>query len=331
MSTELYHQLNPYIRLKENDLLAPESFEQLIRAEDFQQISTILQPTVYGKYLTENFQNHFEDALAADRSATFTELMEMAPDPDVVWIYTMRYTFHNLKALTKAYYAEENYDHLFLPDGLFPLEDVKNAIQTGKSAILPAEVLAVIREVREYMAESKILQGIDVIYDRSYLDLQRTVAERIGEEKLLTEVISFIDLTNITIALRCVLQKRTANFMSAVLSDAGAIAKEDLVSYAEKDSQQLIQYLLETEYAEILAPALSGPEIDFAALDLLTDNHLTRQYSLAQTVAFGPLPLLAYLNAKDIERKNLRLIIVGKRNGFSNEQIQERMRETYDL
>lgn len=311
--------------------MAPETFDQLIRAEDFQQIGTILQPTVYGKYLTEDFQNHFEEALSADRSETFTELMEMAPDRDVVWIYTMRYTFHNLKSLTKAYYADATYDHLYLPDGLYQLEDVKNAIQTGKSGILAAELMDVIREVRDYMEESKILQGIDVIYDRSYLDLQRTVAERVGEAELLTEVISFIDLTNITIALRCVLQKRTANFMAAVLSDAGAIPKAELVSFAEKDSQQLIQYLLDSEYAEILTAPLSGTEIDFAALDLLSDDYLTQQYSAAQTVAFGPLPLLAYLNAKDVERKNLRLIIVGKRNGFTSQQIKERMRETYDL
>jgi V/A-type H+-transporting ATPase subunit C len=56
---------------------------------------------------------------------------------------------------------------------------------------------------------------------------------------------------------------------------------------------------------------------------------LTGFYEIAQTQAFGPLPVLALLNAKAIEIKNLRLIITGKRIGLTEEQIRERMREVY--
>lgn len=330
MKSALYHQLNPFIRIKENELLAPETFEQLIRAADLAGVERILSGTVYGQYLN-NGEGPLEDALAQDRGANFAELAELAPDQDVVWIYTMRYTFHNLKALTKAYYAKENYDHLYCPDGIYQLEDIKNAIETGKSAILAPELLAAVNEVREYMAESHILQGIDVIYDRNYLKLQRLVGERINDPELLDEIISFIDLTNIMTTLRCVMQKRSVNFMAAVLSSAGSISKTELMAFAEKDPGQLQAFLLESRYGELLQPVFAGEEIDFALLDRLTDNYLSDKYSQAQTMAFGPLPLLAFLNAKNIERKNLRLIIVGKRSGFTKEQITERMRAIYEL
>lgn len=330
MKSALYHQLNPFIRIKENELLTPETFDQLIRAEDLSEVQKILAGTTYGQYLSD-VTGPLENVLGADRSANFAELAELAPDQDVVWIYTMRYTFHNLKALTKAYYAKENYDHLYRPDGIYRLEDVKNAIETGKSAVLAAELMVAITEVRDYMAESHILQGIDVIYDRNYLKLQRIVGERINDPELLDEIISFIDLTNIMTTLRCVMQDRSSNFMSTVLSSSGSISKTDLMTFAQQDLAQLKEFLLESRYGELLQPVFAGEEIDFALLDRLTDNYLSDKYNQAQTMAFGPLPLLAFLNAKNIERKNLRLIIVGKRSGFTQEQIKERMRDVYDL
>ena len=42
MSQPMYHQLNPLIRLKENELLTPEVFQQLIEASDFKQLEAIL-------------------------------------------------------------------------------------------------------------------------------------------------------------------------------------------------------------------------------------------------------------------------------------------------
>ena len=91
------------------------------------------------------------------------------------------------------------------------------------------------------------------------------------------------------------------------------------------------EFLLQSDYRDLIGPALSSEKIDFSRLSVLTDNYLTTILQVAQTQAFGPLPLLAFLNAKDIEVTNLRLIIVGKRSGFTKEAIYERMRTLYDL
>ena len=331
MSQPMYHQLNPLIRLKENELLTPEVFQQLIEASDFKQLEAILAGTVYGTYLEENFAKNFEKSLNQELLTTFSQLAEAAPNPDLIWIYTMRYTFHNLKVLTKAYYTKNNYDELYLPDGIYSAEELKGAVETGKSSVLPQSLLKSILEVREYMAESNIMQGIDVIYDRQFLTEQRRLADELDYPALTKEIISFIDLTNLTTALRCLEQKRTQGFMSTVLSSSGSIPKDTLMSFAEKGLPAFIDFLLASNYGDLLAPVFEGEEIDYARLDLLKDDYLSSLFDGAQTIAFGPLPLLAFLNNKDIEVKNLRLILVGKRSGFTKEQIKERMRMTYGL
>lgn len=331
MAKQMYHQLNPLIRLKENELLAPEVFQQLIAAEDFKKIEGILMPTVYHQYLDANFQKDFEKSLNQELLTTFEELAAAAPDRNLVWVYTMRYTLHNLKVFTKAYYVKENYDHLYLPDGMFTMDELKHAVETGISSVLPESILYSIGRVKEYMEESHILQGIDVIYDRHYLKEQRRLGETLGYPELLEEIIAFIDLTNLTTALRCVAQGRSQGFMSTVLSSSGSIEKSQWMSFAEQSLSDLTTFILESAYGNLLLPVFDGEKIDFAGLDVIKDNYLTGMYEQARTTAFGPLPLLAFLNAKDIEIKNLRLILVGKRAGFTKEQLQERMRMTYDV
>ncbi|MGX7197272.1 V-type ATPase subunit [Enterococcus olivae] len=327
---DLYHTVNPIIRIKESELLSKEIFQQLIEADSFDRVAEILRPTVYGKHLSSDFQFEFEEILNEELLATYQEMIELTPDSEIVWMYTMRNTFHNLKTLTKAARINENYDYLFLPDGFYSMEELKRAIETGHSSQLPEKVLQAIHDVESYFQESTILQGIDVIYDRRFLKEQRRLAELIGSPELLEKTIHFIDLTNIVITARCILQKRSYGFMSAVLSSAGSIAKDTFLEYVGKPMEEFKAFLLLSEYGDLLAPALNE-EIDFLQLDLIKDNYLTSFFERSRTTAFGPLPLLAFLNAKDMEATNLRLIIVGKRSGFTKEQIRERMREVNEL
>lgn len=327
----LYHTVNPAVRLKELELLSKETFDQLVAAESFDKIRELLNPTVYSKYLTEHFQFQFEKSLDEELSQTYQEMIGLVPDSTIVWFYTMRYTFHNLKVLTKAEKTQENYDHLFMNDGFYSIDEIKSAIENGVSGVLPQTIMEAVRDVNRYFEESAILQGIDVIYDRHFLAEQRRLAEKLKYPELLDEVIAFIDFNNISTMARCILQKRSQAFMSAVLSDAGSIKKDTFLFFADQSMEEYMAFLRRTDYGRLLEPALQKDKIDFLQLDLITDNYLTSLYETAQTTAFGPLPLLAFLNAKDIEVMNLRLLIVGKRSGFTKQQVKERMREISEL
>lgn len=324
-----YHELNPLIRGRELELLSTEDFERMIQAESAAAVGEILKTTIYSPYIYDGFEQDFEKNLQKDQAKLFSWLKEAAPEPEIVWIYTMRYTFHNLKVLTKAELTGKNLDHLFIYDGFYSLETVKDAIHTQTSAELPQSVMDSIEEVKEYAEESTILQGIDVIYDRHFLKEQRRLGEKLGYQELLDEIIAFIDLTNLTTTARGILQKRTRGFMTAVLSSSGSISKETLLGFVEGDLEIFTSFLLTTDYGELLAPAIKEGKIDLVSAERIKDDYLSSLYQAAQTQAFGPLPLLAFLNAKEIESKNLRLLVVGKRSFFEEEKIRERMRQIY--
>ncbi|MFZ4356385.1 V-type ATPase subunit, partial [Enterococcus gallinarum] len=79
--------------------------------------------------------------LLKEQSRLFRWLKESAPEPEIVWIYTMRYTFHNLKVLTKAEMTNQNLDHLYIDDGFYSLETLKDAIHTQVSNELPESIM----------------------------------------------------------------------------------------------------------------------------------------------------------------------------------------------
>lgn len=323
---DTFHTINPIIRIKETELLTQETFEALIQANSFDEIQRLLKNTSYGKYLDVNFQFHFENILEKSMIDTYQELLDIVSKPDIIWLYTMKYTFHNLKVLTKAEKLGQNYDHLFIPDGFYSLEDIKSAVQTGISGILPTSILRSIQDVEDYFTESAIIQGIDVIYDRRYLKEQRRLAESLNDPVLLEAVLSFIDFSNIVTMARCLLQNRTVGFMSTILSEAGAIKKEELLSYSDASMDTFIKFLKQSYLGDAMTPALKEDTLDFLQMDLIQENAQTNYFQSAQTKAFGPLPLVAFMNAKEVERTNLRVLIIGKRSGFTNQQIFERMR-----
>lgn len=324
-----YHQLNPIIRLKEMTLLKPQEVEQMIAAKGFAEVEAVLQQTHYQRYLKPDFHERFETYLDEELLKTIKELAELVPDQEILRLYMMPFTFHNLKVLTKESVTGKDYDHLLIEDGFYTIDECRTAIKTGTSEVLPEKIVTTIQEVREYLEGGAVLQGIDIIYDRRYLHEQRRLADEIKIPELQEAVIKMIDLTNITIAARCVLQKRSRSFMEAVLVSVGSIPKEEFLAFADASYSDFLAFLFESDYQEVLRPLIHEQVIDFAGLALLQDNLITESYGQAQTDALGPLPLLAFLNAKVLELQNLRILLVGKRSGFTEEQLRERMRH-YD-
>src|SRR5699024_494622 len=186
----------------------------MIQTNSVEALGEILKSTIYSPYIYDGYEYDFEQNLLKEQSRLFKWLKESAPEPEIVWIYTMRYTLHNLQVLTRAEITGQNLDHLYLHDGLYPLDVSKDEIHTRASVELPDSLMDYIREVHEYCEESTILQGIDVIYDRCFLTEQRRLGEQLGYPELLEEIIAFIDLTNITTTARGILQQRSAGFMT---------------------------------------------------------------------------------------------------------------------
>ncbi|MFY8330978.1 V-type ATPase subunit [Vagococcus carniphilus] len=334
MKDMLYNQINTMVRMEESNLLKSEHLNKMLLSDSFDEAKELLRNTKYDSFIDEaDFLMNFDYYLREEQHRLFKKMYEVAPEKEVIDIYTMRYTYHNLKLITKAYYSNQELDQYFVDDGQYSLATIKSAVKNGTSTSVKGLLMDSILDVKAYLEEYQDIRGIDVIYDRYYLRHQRQAADKLNYPELTREVIAFIDLTNISMVFRGIKQKRTPNFLLTTLSSFGSFDKKQLAGFANQTAADFISFLNSSDYHEVISSLVNKEtgEMNLLLLAKERDNFLTNLYNLANTQAFGPLPLLSLLNAKDIEIKNIQLILAGKKNHFSEKAIRERIRENNEL
>lgn len=68
---------------------------------------------------------------------------------------------------------------------------------------------------------------------------------------------------------------------------------------------------------------------NIASIEKACDDFLIRYIKEAKYFHFGIEPLISYILAKENEIKNLRIILIGKMNGFDRDYIRRALRRSY--
>lgn len=323
---------NARIRVYESRLLQSDQFERMLQATTFEDAARVLKDTPYRNDVDELLETRDYDALLTkELQRVYTEMFALSPDPALVELFSLRYTYHNLKVFFKAKITGENFDSLLIPIGKEALSVYRQAVQDGATEGLDRPYIDSIQEVSIAEEEYHNIQSVDIILDRRYFTHLRWLAEQIGNEEILEFVKYYIDLNNLSTLSRAIKQQRSRNFLVTILSSSGNIPKESLVVLGKESLVSAGKLLSEGKFGPIVQASLNSEtqELSPVKVDLVTDNAIMEEMKKAKLKPFGPFPLMAFIHAKETEVKNLRLILAGKENGLSEESVRERMRTNY--
>lgn len=330
MNDTIYGPLNTTIRSKENNLLSKNHLERMIGADSYTDAMSVLRETTYRNDVDEiQASKNYDEMFMKELEEAFKTAFEAAPDADVIEVMALRYAYHNLKVLFKEDYLDDDLSHLYIPIGRYDISELRKAVKTGKSTVLPQMYLDSIVEMRRELDEYDNPQSIDILLDRCYFNHLKQLAKQTGEQDIVELVTKKIDFYNISTLIRGKRQNRGRNFLSTILSDAGSFNKEDLIRQADSDIDGLIDFIKRSRYKAIVEALDLEDEHISVVLDRAFDNAYMTEMKKARLMAFGPLPVLAFLYAKETEVMNLRLILSGKENNIDTELIRERMRLSY--
>ncbi|WP_027107563.1 V-type ATPase subunit [Lacticigenium naphthae] len=332
MQDTAYASANVRIRVYENNLLTRGHYERMLSASNFEEAVNILKDTPYRNdvdFVKET--KKYDELLMNEFHMAYEDLFSFVPQPELVEISSLRYSYHNLKVLFKEEYTGNDFSSLLIPIGRYPVAELRQAIHSGKSDVLDPEYIDSIQEVKQELDEYHNVQAVDIILDRRYFTHLKILAQKIGHPKVMEIVEYYIDLNNLSTVSRAIKQQRTQNFLTTILSSSGSIPKKELVELGKEDLVTAGKILSETKYRSIIERSIDSEtkELDPVKVDLETDDAYMKKMQDARLQAFGPLPTLGYLYAKEIEVKNIRLVLAGKENGLPAEQIRERMRLNY--
>lgn len=326
-----YGSSNVLVRVYEKNLLSPEYFERILAAEDMDEMLQILSETDYAEYIEDMEDNDFEKMLTEALQATYEQVFEISPNPKLSEYVSLRYTYHNIKLNIKEQITGDNLEDLYIPISPINFSAIDYAVSSGESTRLPDHYLESINEARVAYEEYQDLYSIDVIMDRRFLTHLRLLAEEIGNERLLEYTKRFIDYRNVITLVRGINQNRTRNFMNTVLSSSGSIPKEEIMDLGQGDIVDVIQFYQTTPLDKIINEASDENQetISIMKLEAIIDDEIMRHMHEGKRTASGPLPIQAYIHAKEIEVKNLRIILYAQGMALDVDEIQGRMRLNY--
>ena len=334
MNDNTFAQVNTEISIHESSFLSPAQYEQLLRASTSESRSAALEGTAYNpnhEQLTD--LNTIERFLMKHLFAEYTWAFEVCPTSALVEFFTLKYTYHNLKVLLKHKATGLNLKHLLIPVGSYSLDMLEQLITTFSAEYCPKlmvdEIAATWAEYQDYQDVRVLEIGMDLAY---FAHLKRLESE-FEDERLKQLVRLTIDFYNATTVQRAIRHQKPHSFMTQLLSDDGSLTSAEWIELAEKG--QLTDWFSQVNLLEFDAELRSYEEkmhlgkLTNLELEYLADLVPFKLLEQGRFETSGPLPLARYLLGKELEVKNLRLILTGLTNQLPVEIIKERMRPIY--
>jgi V/A-type H+-transporting ATPase subunit C len=326
-----YLAISARIRAMENMLLTQPRMEKILDARREEEITKILQDCNYfsGQF-NPSEPAEMDAALTLVRGRMFNDMLSGAPDKRYVDIFRMKYDYHNLKALLKGKALGKNVDKILMDIGRVPLTVLKEAVESEEISLLPTCLGDALLETKEVLNTTRDPQLSDVLLDRWYYQDLTVLAEEIGSPFVQGYIRTRIDSVNLRILVRTIRMGKNVEFLKGTLVDGGNVDLTTLLKIGADRGAGLAEAYHSTDLKEA---AQEGASIlktgSMTQFEKLCDDGVAGYMAVAQTVSFGEEPLLAYMSAHETEFINLRILLMGRMTGLSDDLIRSRLRTMY--
>lgn len=318
------------VRKLEDWLLDSGVLTRLADAPDFESAFTILNETAYVEHmpkLKEAFD--FEELIRLELVAVKHLLEYLAPKSKILRSLWFKYDIINIKALLKVKFLGLEETEL-IDLGIIDPYRLKNFILEGVDET-PKELKSAISRASQEFESVSDPQIIDIVMDGFYYSSLKKTAKVSGVPFFLTITKSIIDLINLRSFIRAKESKKDKRDFSSLLLQGGEIHREQLLELYGRGIDDLVAKFKYSPYSRVLSPGVEYYEKNnsFSLLEKLMDDYIMEYIKSAKRISFGIEPLIGFQIAKETEAKNLRTILICKKNNIKTELIRERLRLPY--
>ena len=295
------------VRSKEVELLNREEILKLLELDSVQDIMNVLAEHGYGDGKELENPREFEGILSKNLEETYETVYSTIPDEKELNFFKYPNDYHNLKVLLKAEFLETDARDLMIDSGTIPADQMEEMLRRRDFTQMTVEMRTAVDEAIELFAKSRDPQEIDIRLDKACYKDMLTDAEESGNQFLKEYVMQRIDLLNIDAFVRLKEVGKPRTFFKRVFLEGGNLDENAIEQRA----------------------ALIVNEVGVSGVEKYLDNQKMEYVKDALYVPFGIEPIVGYLQAKESEVMNLRMILTGKISGMDDALIRERLRETY--
>ncbi|WP_455067907.1 V-type ATP synthase subunit C [Parvimonas micra] len=327
MDRENFIQSSVRIRHAEKKLLTKQQLQRLADAKNLEDAIKLLNETSYSSELSKlDRPENYEQVLSEVLNKTYKEAMEISPDKSLVEILSCKYDYHNLKVLVKENILKEKFDSMYcMLDG--------NEIEAFRELALKNDegLSKDFKECLDFFETTKDPQDIDIFIDKKYFEKVLSLAEDFKLEMITEYFKAMIDFINLRTFIRCRKQNQVKETLEKVLIKGGDIDTDKILDMFYEDIEILPIKLKAYKIGRVLSKIVEEYKNtnSLNSFEKSMDDYLVEIVRKAKSIHYGAEVIFSFLFAKELEIKNLRLILVGKVNGLSADFIKERLREVY--
>ena len=312
----------PKVKVWESKLLSKSFYEKLIDTNSLEESLKVLQETPYGVYVAnEDIENSLKEAFLKE----CLELRNMSQCKDIMNFISIRYDYHNIKTLIKSQILNKDFSYILSPFGSIDKEVLSEKFNNNDLKELDKNFRTSIEEGIALYEVLKDFQEVDIYLDKKMFEHMNVFVNNINTPFVTDYFESLIDLTNIKTVLRLVKMNKEKSYLSKVLIKNGGIEDSIFESILMDGVESTSTRLSHTKYADLMREKITS----LGEFEKLVDDYITKNMKSAKLIGLGVEPIFAYLYAKDIELKNLRIILAGKLNNVDSDIIKERLRDSY--
>ena len=327
MDRENFIQSSVRIRHAEKKLLTKQQLQRLADAKNLEDAIKLLNETSYSSELSKlDRPENYEQVLSEVLNKTYKEAMEISPEKSLVEILSCKYDYHNLKVLVKENILKEKFDSMYcMLDG--------NEIEAFRELALKNDegLSKDFKECLDFFETTKDPQDIDIFIDKKYFEKVLSLAEEFKLEMITEYFKAMIDFINLRTFIRCRKQNQVKETLEKVLIKGGDIETDKILDMFYEDIEILPIKLKAYKIGRVLSKIVEEYKNtnSLNSFEKSMDDYLVEIVRKAKSIHYGAEVIFSFLFAKELEIKNLRLILVGKVNGLSADCIKERLREVY--
>ena len=232
---------------------------------------------------------------AEEKAAVYKELSTMAPDPQIVDFFRIKYDYHNAKVYLKSVAAGENNSHLFLSLGRYSPAALTEACRTEDYRSFSKAFSEALKESSETLGRTSDPRLADFILDRAYVKELKDTAEKTGSAFLLGYAALYADALDLRALVRMLKSSVRPEHLKNVLTGCGSVRSSAVIS-AYPDVNAVLSLYRATK----LGPSLSEAEKavrgeGFAPFERAVRSCLDGYMEKAKYTGFGENVLIRYL------------------------------------
>ncbi|AQQ08683.1 V-type sodium pump subunit C [Sedimentisphaera cyanobacteriorum] len=311
------------VRAMQTKLLPLNVFADMASAGSYREAIECTAGSDYGFQPDEPIERIYS-ILADARNELKTFFKDMASGSPIASLPEIEADMSNLRLAVRRFAAERPIGEDYSNAGTVPPEQFESIFESDDYSDLPAHFRQAAEEsVLEYYA-TKDLRSIDYAIDRIEFHWHKKLAQNAKLIYLSDITAARIDLTNIGMVIR----SKFAGSEEEPPFIAGGFVDIDKLKGAMFQSFDVFdQIFYSTDYEPMIVSSVDylNSSSSFVRFEALCEQHLQRCCDVADYIAAGLQPLIAFYYRKLIELRWLRIVITAKKNGLSKQFISDRL------